>query len=225
MKFIGPETGRVVQLFSGEEIRPLAGAYLPGVFAAIKARYEFPAPPPDPALISQPGGAKFSLGHLARADIDIGIIDLAVFNDGVIVTCTDTRSAETVSEDLIDLMVSEFKFRRSFPLASRSYQSTVVVEFNLLAARALGALTAVGRLVSAALSEQYEWNHRIDIQKLGWGADPLQIPAHRATQFVLERKLGIAFEQERYWTQAPLHIDKHLSLLKDIEATLLQLSK
>lgn len=224
MKLIGTETGRILQLFRPEEIRPLAGAYLPAVLQAIKSRYEFATPLPDPSTINQPTGAKFSSGHFMASGVDIGIIELSVYNDGVIVTCSNTDLADVIADDMSNMMVSQFQFRPQSTERQRTYTSIVIAELELSHPNALGVLDAIADRASEALNEQYGWDHIVAHHRLEWRADPLRVPHLRNTQFAIERRGNAAYDEQRYWCTAPLPTAKHLVWLEWAEKALLSLA-
>src|SRR5262249_33864561 len=126
MKLIPTELGKVVQLFVPDEIRPLSGLNMPDFIRLIEERYGF-AKVPELKQVAE-CGAKFQTGRLKSGNKTINILELAVFNDGVVVNSFHTDEAEFVLEDFISWAKKTFNCRDAETEKLRTFESRLVIE-------------------------------------------------------------------------------------------------
>jgi hypothetical protein len=144
----------------------------------------------------------------------IEIQKLTLYNDGLVVdTRHSTEAGDSFLADLIAFSVGGFRLS-SDPVtkAGKRYLSDVEVGTNSI----LDVLNDRGKqfmrlVIDATKLDFHEFGMRI-------GTDPA---AHgTAVMFAFERKAGVPFGQNRYWSQAPLSTKDHLGLLDKLETIL-----
>jgi len=216
MKIISTEAGQVLQLFVMDEIRPLSGLYLPTLLAALGERYGFVT---KPANLGDDlaKGVKFQTGHHVTDGRDISINEITFFNDGVIVIALNTDDAEIVLDDFWAWATQTFKLREDQTKRPRTYVSSVVVEFGSSIDAAIKGFETASKKVSDAINVTYGRKVDTSIFRLSFAADPTTVPPHFNTQFTIERRLGIPFSKNRYFSSAPLKTKAHLGILKELE--------
>jgi hypothetical protein len=216
MKLISTEFGQSFQPYILEELRPLSGGlYLPSLIAAAAERYKFAGTPTISDALQQ--GAKFSEGLLLIGDQTIVIRQLGIYNDGVIVVAFNTDESDLILEDLVSWATQIFKLREPITRMRRVYVSSVVVEFDIPIERPFRALSKFVKTYEAALKSAYDWVLPVEPTRIAFGADPTKMPQHRSADFLIERRAGRPFSEDRYFSTVPLQTSAHLDLLVCLE--------
>lgn len=219
MKLISTEGGQALQLIIMDEVRPLSGFYLPTLYTAMVERYRFITFPANWAA-DVANGAKFHSGHHVADGRDIAITEIGVYNDGVVVIALNTSDADVIMDDFISWATRTFKLRERQTKKPRTYASSVVIEFAASIDDALRNFEAISQNVTDAINNAYGLRAKINFFRLALAADPQTVPALFNTQLLIERRVGVPFAQNRYYSAAPLTTDAHLTLLEKIEGSL-----
>src|SRR5262245_12356666 len=102
MKLVSIDQAQTTWLFPVEEIVPMSGAEGPRIIAAISSRYSFTHSPTNPTREDiQKNGLKFASGSFIFVKQRVNIIELIVFNDGIVALSTSTEAAEAFPSDLL----------------------------------------------------------------------------------------------------------------------------
>jgi hypothetical protein len=218
MKLVSMEHGQVLMSLIAEEVRPPSGYYLPDLLKAIAERYAFVTLPTIQDALRE--GAKFNQGRFIDQDRTIEIKMLGVFSDGILVTTFKTDDAVIVLEDMMSL-AEHFGFRRPLTLRPRQFGSSVIVDFDSSLDNALQAIQSVKTAFAAALQAHYGWSLEIETSRLVVACDPTNLPPQRTAELIIERRAGVPFSQNRYFSAAPLSTEAHLELLERFERLLI----
>jgi hypothetical protein len=192
--------------------------------AAFVDRYGFAVFPPTnlpPEEVAK-NGVKFQTGFFAFEGKRASITELAVFNDGIVVNASSSESASAFIEDLMDFVRANFRFRNFTSKVRKIIVSQVVVEFDTKLAALLPAFEKIGALVSKEMSQLYETSLALDFGRIDLIVDKDRADLnHIAPKFLIERRAGVSFSQERYYCSASMHTASHLRILEQIEKMLL----
>jgi len=218
MKLISTEHGHVLQLLVAEEIRPPSGYYLPDAIKIITERYAFVTLPTIQDALRE--GAKFGQGRFLSEDRVIEIKSLGVFADGVLVTTYNTDDAVIILEDIMSLAIEHFGFRAPLTLRPRQFASSVIVEFENSLDNALRSFEKLKSAFSAALRDDHGWSVEVEAARAVIACDPTKLPSQRTAEFIIERRAGVPYSQNRYFSAAPLRTEIHLELLRGFERQL-----
>lgn len=216
MKLISTEHGQSVQLFIPDEVRAPSGAYLPGVLRAIAERYAFALQPTNLETVMKEG-AKYREGRFVESGKTIEIKDLGFYTDGVIVGTYNTDDSDVVLSDIIVWATEQFGLREPVTKFPRTYTSSVVVEFAADLDLALEAFSQLRQNVSSAIRESYGRDVEIKASQVTFAADPTTLPQHTRFNFIIERRAGRPYTENRYFSGAPLSTRKHIELLRELE--------
>jgi hypothetical protein len=222
MKLVGTETGRVVQLVVSDEVRPVRGLDLPTFLQNVATRYGFMKSPINLEGFSQPTGAKFEYGRFAippSSDV-VAIQELSLFNDGVIAACADTDISDALIDEFFAWSAAIGLLRQPISPRPRQYLSNLVVEFDKLPRHRLERIFKTASLFNSALNEHYGWNCSSSVSRIGISPDPLSLPQHRTATLIVERRGAIPYEQNYFWSSAPLRRAVHIELLEAFESEL-----
>ena len=219
MKIVTTEGGRILDLVPLEELRPPGGLYLPDLINGIMRRYAFPTPP-DLGEAAKTG-AKFEGGRFIHNGEAVAVKELSVYSDGIICDAQNTDLAEMVLDDFRVWATAVFKLQEPISLVRRTFTSALVCDFDKSIESGLGKLSCTADLLSRALNDAYGWDYKYNLNRLAFNVDPKNIPHLRATNFILERRVQVSYEQNRYFSIAPLTTAAHIKLLETIEHELL----
>ena len=212
MKLLAIEMSRVTALF--RTTRPSGQAYLPHLMAQIAERYRFGGAPQS---MAEMGGAKTEFRHgLFEGN---AVETLEGYNDGIIVASrSDTDFIDAFIADLrgwlrTDHGISEIETHSVHTL----YDSTLLVEAEADALKLLDGYAELSRMIEKGLRD----SSGLEVAYQGYGlalaADPTRNPAMKPTPFRFERKEGIDFSRQQFFTTAPLRTRQHLAVLEQME--------
>jgi hypothetical protein len=215
MKLLNVALARSVWLFNTEDMNP-RGMDLVPILAGIQARYKFQRHPTKiEEVYPTDGGIKFGSGSFKSEDCQILVQALTVFNDGLV---AETRHSTVVTDAfLVDLLGF---ITRAYGLAfdpamvlSKGYFSELMVTTDANLAALTDKFERLANLLSAE-----EPPRSFKASGIRFGTDPAEggIP----TQFIFERRVGIAYGQKRYFSQAPFSTARHLQILEALEELL-----
>jgi hypothetical protein len=220
MKVVNTEGGRILELVALEELRPVGGVYVPDFLRAITARYSFVQPPTNFEEMLK-SGMKFEGGKFTLADNTVvSIKELSLHNDGIICEAFNTQIADLVLDDFVAWAIAEFKLHQPLSAPRRTYTSSIICDFEKDVEPGLGKIARLSSLLSKALGDAYGWKYKYELFRLGLNVDPRTIPQYRLTNFIFERRTGIEYSKNRFFSIAPLTTEAHIHLLEVFEAEL-----
>lgn len=218
MKLISTEHGQVLLRFIADEVRPQSGIYLPDVLRGIAERYAFVTLPNLQDVLKD--GAKFNQGQFIDGERTVEIKTLGLFSDGALAVALHTDDAVGVLDDLISWLEDRFGFRQPLTHDPRQFASSVVVEFERSIDMALGATQELKNAFATMLRVSYGWAVGIEASRIALACDPTKLPPQRTAELIIERRAGIPYDQNRYFSAAPLTTSVHLELLDNFERRL-----
>lgn len=218
MKIIAYENCRVTMLFPLEEIVPLGGANDSDIIAKVQARYHFGRGPELKSEEIAKNGYKFEGGHFNHAEMTVRIVDLALYRDGVVVNGIETEVVEAFLDDVVEFMRREFGFRDFITKPRKYFQSQIIVEFAQSPAKLIRSFDKITAAISDPLKRIYDLEVPVGFARLDFETDKTTTQASAAIQrFIIERRAGISFDRERYFSAAPMRTRDHLAVLEQIE--------
>ncbi len=226
MKLINTEIGRSVQLVLPDEVRPVVGMDLPALLQAVAARYGFAKHPAGVEGFATSTGLRFEHGRITIAGLSntAPIHELSIFNDGVIAVCANTDLADALIDDIFAWAVGLGLLRQPASKRPRQYVSNVIVQFDKLSEGRAERIFRTASLFSAALSEEYGWEDRgSTLQRVSFSIDPNVLPPHRSAALLIERRTNVPYEQNYFFSSAPLRLAPHLALIEAFERELADL--
>ncbi len=205
MKLVSKSGGIVAVTTVSDEVKPLKGIHLPDVIAAISKRYSFSKTPTMEE--TNKTGAKFQNGNFK----EIVVAELALFNDAVHVTTTDTIDSEAVRLDLTAWLIKDFGFREPITPPKRAYQSDLIVDFDNSPENALSLFQPLEELIQKEVNAVNGDKRKIEFYRLDFGSDPMATGAN--AQFILERRSGVPWATNRFFCKAYIKTEVHLKAL------------
>ena len=209
MDLIGIENSRIV--FLTQVYRPSGQLYLPDAIAMVAERYSFLKVP----TAEQPLPYTFGIGKFQNSQIT----DLSFYNDGLIVSsASDTDLLDSFLEDLLSWAAKEFGIvDRQTP--EKYYESTLIVKSRADLAVSLRPQNDLTKDLSAA-SQSAGIKLIPKFSGFLFDFDQADVKAKRKpSRFTVDRRLGIPFSQNVFYSTAPFRTKDHLRLLGSLEGT------
>jgi len=192
-----------------DEIAPIKGVHLPTLFAAVAARYHCDAAPTLEEAAKT--GARFRNGRMEGTEGQINIGELGVFNDGVSVVTTNTADSDRVLGDVQNWLQHEFHFREPTTTPIRYCQSDLVVKFANAPDRLLAPFAQLVEFV------QSETARPMAFSRFAFGAESSAGPI---SEFVVERRVGVPWSEELYFSKASISTRAHIRALEMFDSIL-----
>ncbi len=215
MKLIAHEEGRSLQLISMDEVRPLRGGVFPiEAMAKIISQYKFTT---YPKTFEPNAVLKFEIGITQVDALQIPILALEIYSDGVLVSTRNTDDSDLVLDQFFAWTNEEFGPRERMTIVPRKYVSKIVIDidggFDNLAA----PLSVFGAVISKAFGVPTETGLSIVHLQVG-PHPPTQYPP--LTTWQLVRRIVEPIVPSRYLSTAPLSTVAHYEFLENLEKNL-----
>jgi hypothetical protein len=198
-------------------VRPKGQLYLPEAVAAVYSRYVFAKVPSVQELV----GANQISFKLGKFD-DVAIDDLTIYTDGLSASSrADTDKIWAFIEDFLSFVAREFEVTPVSTVVNHTfYDSQVVVQTERTLDGQLRKFEAVAAIIDKNLK-----SYGLDVLPfspfgINLDLDGAKQVGRKPSRFAFERRLGITFEMNLYYSIAPLRTKDHLLLLNELEALL-----
>lgn len=186
--------------------------YLPDLIAGIRERYRFFDYPTKAADISGDGSAKFQIGRFEN--ININKLDL--YSAGISIEAeAPTEQLDAMMDDLFVWAQSNFpmKFIYADPV-SRLYSSSLEFRDESMF-KLTDALQRATDYISECLSADGV-SAVYALNTITLVADPKLSSPLQPVRFSIERRANTDFEDNVFFSEAPLSTEKHISILKNL---------
>jgi hypothetical protein len=219
LKIVSFDNGRATWLFPIEEFAPAAGSNSTSVISAVAARYGFAL---VPTITTQEAMAKnglpFGMGHFEVNGTNFTVTDFVVYNDGIVAVAEKTEWAEAFLADVTSWVQEQFGFREISSGVRKLYASTVIVDFETPLSRLLTGYEAISELITSRTVTIMPERKPMQFSRLDFEVDRTTLVGQLALpKFILERRATVSFDQERYFSSAPMHTTDHIAVLEEIE--------
>jgi hypothetical protein len=209
MQLVGIENSRIIYLT--QVYRPSGQLYLPDAVARLVERYSFV----KPANVDQPPPYVFSIGKFQDAQIN----ELSIYNDGLIVSsCSDTNLLDAFVDDLLSWAAAEFGLVQTATAKQEKFlESSLMVKSTADLTEALRPQNNVTSVLKAAMNST---GIKSDFGLSGFmlDFDPGKfVGMQKPFRFVVDRRVGVAFEENVFYSQAPFRTKDHFSVLELME--------
>lgn len=215
MKLLSVNLARSIWLFILNDLNP-RGYSISNLSNDVVNRYKFTGFPKADEDYDLQKGVVFQLGAFQGSKKQPVNVNLTVYNDGFV---ADTRSSTIESdeylEDIFNWLSKEYGY---VPIQEIRRSKVYVSEVYVRMEKALNILNPKLERFAELLSsnvEGYGDNVILETTGISFLSDPGIIG--RPGPFKLERQEGIPFEENRYYSIAPLQTEQHLEMLEEFE--------
>jgi hypothetical protein len=212
VQLIGYEASRVVQLTN---VGRLAGGVVVAELAQqVVQKFSFLKFPTLDDLLKE--GQTFGLGKFQG----VQITELKVYSDGVIVSggC-NTNILDAFLQELFAFIKADFgldEIRVQEP--EKHFESSIMVRAERDLVPILSPPKRVTSLIEQTISGVVGREYEPTTVYFETDSDPLKLKMRRRpNRFTLERKIGLPFSTNAFYSQAPLKSDDHFALLEALE--------
>ena len=218
MKLLSVNLARSIWLFILNDINP-HGLSIINLVSDFVNRYKFGTFPKTNEDFDLQKGIVFQFGTFQGSKKQPINVHLTVYNDGFV---ADTRSSTVESDEFLDDVFSWLSKECGYTpiqeiIRSKVYISEIYIRMN----KPLNALNPKLKEFAKHLSskvEGYVEDILLETGGISFMRDPGKIG--RPGPFKLEKQEGIPFEENRYYSIAPLQTEAHIELLKEFERIL-----
>jgi len=166
----------------------------------------------------------FQNGEFEADGNRIGILQLQIFLNGIVVVSQSTDMSDLIIGDVTKLLDSKFGFRFGQAEGQKAHISNLVVQFDKAVEDAIPQLKKIQQIFFDASQPEDNGKKPLTVKNLAFGGqnqpviNPLQA---NLMDFSIERRSGAPFSSNRYFSGAPLETDHHIRVLEEIERALL----
>jgi hypothetical protein len=218
MKIISHESGKITKLFDRDEVKQGSGAHISEIIQEIKNRYNFVSCSSIEA--ASKGPLICETGQLKSDNKNHQITSLGIYADAIAVQSVDTDSASLVMDDFTDWFSKRFDVSSPTSRPTVIYESQLVVDLKKQIEPALKAFNNVFGSFGEMIKKTYAIDLPVHQTRFYCGIDHLKLSKSFQTvfaDFVLERRVNAPFEQNRFFSAAPLPTKMHIELLQNFE--------
>lgn len=221
MKVISQDGGIATLAYIADEVKPIKGLHLPALLFAIGHRYSSVKTPTIEE--ARTGGAKFENGTLSYNDKKIAIGQIALHNDAISVTTTDTDDSEIVLNDLFVWIKEEFKFRDPITKPAKIYQSDLVIRFDNDPNDSLGSIASFMKFIQEEMTPpNMHLKKEVKFAYIGFGGDAAGSVV--TPEFTVARRLNVPWQFGLYFSKAHMRTPAHIRALEMLDGLLAQKS-
>jgi hypothetical protein len=215
MRILNVRLARVIWLVDFRDLNPY-GLDLFRSIAALRDRYEFKS---FPTAVGQGNESDqkeivFANGSFAVGDQQHAVMKATMFSDGLVVdTALSTDFSEAFMSDALTFLSTDFGLTYSPEMIhKRIYVSELIVRPEKNLDGVLGRLSPIGKMINSATNMTFAPSGFALSVDPGSGPQPVS--------FKFERESGKPFDQNRFYSSAPLRTGEHEDVLRKLESIL-----
>jgi hypothetical protein len=226
---------RILSILQAQSVKAVKAngsyGYLPDAIKAVAERYNFFVAPQaaeiaaattlvDPTQQAKP--LTFYQGIVVLEGRSIVIDTLSIFQAGLIVTTrTNTKDADVVIADLLNWAAPKFDVTFEELRPSFAYSSQIDFRFESPIPQLLPRLSNLGSVITKRLSPLWEMKPAFELTTLTYSFDRISYPNFAPINLRIDRRSGHKFDDNVFWSDAPLSTDDHVAFLVEFEKTCL----
>jgi hypothetical protein len=216
VKILNVKLARAIWLVDSRDLNPHGFDMWP-MLAAIRDRYSFQIYPKtiEEADETTAKGIVFANGSFTVGSARHTIVKATMFGDGIVVdSALSTDFCEAFLADALGFLAGQFGLTYAQEMIHRRvYVSELIVRTHKGLNRLFAPLAAVRERLHSLTA------HSFEPAGFGFSID-MQATTARPTAFRFEREVGKSFDQNRYYSSAPLRTREHDELLTQMETLL-----
>ena len=221
MKVFSVVAARSTWLFDLADLNPKGKSLFPEIIEWLKDTYNFKETP-DPAMLptaENRNGLPFKRGeYQAREEVFVDV-EVTLFNDGLVAnSSSSTEDTDKFLENLTSTAATEFSLTFDPQIVRRRLYMS---ELNVRLDNPLSNLNPRLTQFAEKLSSMTRSVITSDFEIAGFSLmSDVTNAVYKVPGFAIERKLNAPFNENRFYTKAPLQTEEHISMLKELEAIL-----
>jgi hypothetical protein len=224
MQLLNVGVAKSVWLFDINDLNPTGRMIYPEFLNWLGEKYSFQSYPKSVPEMQKAAegednknkGIAFKTGTFKSANVN-----LSIHTDGVVVeTWTSTEISDEFIEDALQAAVSEFKLYFSPEIVRKKvYYSELNVRLDIPLANINTKITGYSRFLTGL----FERHNLPPFEMIGISFAPdANASSYKPPGFVIERKSGAPFSENRFWSKSPFPTQAHLAALAAFEEQVLK---
>ena len=215
MQKISVGLARSVWLFDINELNPAGKSIFPDVLIWLGEKYSFQSFPKSIAEIDpEKKGYLFKTGQFQTDDEEI-TVNFSIYSDGLI---AETWNSTEKGDLLLDEILHSGAARYGLPIPTtirKQYVSELTVQSNyplnnIVNPKVVAFCDTINKLFACHNLPPFE------VTGIGFGLDSSST-SYKPPGLVIERKLGVPFRENRFWSKSPFATKDHLYILEEFE--------
>lgn len=216
MQLLNVSIARSTWLFDMADLNPKGKSLFPELITWLKDNYEFEGVPKSISDVDETKGLSFRQGSFQAQEEIFVDVHLTVYADGLLAqTNSSTKDADAFLKDVIDSLARDFSL--SFDptmIRDRIYLSELTVRLEHSLVKFNSVLAKFAERVTAACTVK---NVRpFEFGGLSFCTDT-SASVVKLAPFFVERKQNAPFDENRFFSRAPLRQEDHLRLLQEFD--------
>lgn len=211
---------RVLGFVESVDLNPRGKFFLPDAVPQIVERYKFQQFPRTIEQFDESKGIEFLGGRLGEITID----KFVIWNNLIVVeTRSDTKDSKYVLEEMLAWGAEKFKLNyESGKIKRFGYISDVSFFTEVPILSVSPALVHLAERASKSLSEIWQEPVQYHPLNLVVGHDPTS-RKYPIAPFSITRRAEARFDENKYYSEAPLPTELHLEFLKNFEVEVMRI--
>ena len=206
---------RVLGFVETFDLSPRGQVYFPEVVAKLVDRYNFQKFPQKVEEFDESKGVEFYQGRIGNKVIEKVVIWNSVL---VVETRSNTTDSKQILEDTLLWGAANLNINYKPGMIKRfAYVSDLTFYSDVPILSVSPALTKLAAKTSAALSDIWQEPIQYEPANLAIAHDPLA-RKNGIAPFSITHRAESRFSENKYFSEAPLPTDMHISLLQEFEA-------
>lgn len=188
--------------------------YFPAMIKALVDRYGFVKYPTQLDSLDESKGIEFIGGRSGKRVIDkLVILDTGIYLD----TSTNTETSEELWFELMDWAVQTLGATFEPKMLKRHvYVSHVTFHSDASILAVNPIFQKIAAVVTGEVEKIYKQHLEYEVGGIAIGIDK-EMTKLGTAPFSIQRREGVPFRENKYWSSAPLKTDLHLELLHLLE--------
>jgi hypothetical protein len=205
---------RVIFFVESVDLNPRGAAYYPDVIRGLVERYQFMNFPQKLEDFDEQKGVTLAVGKLGDQTIE----KVVIYNWGLTLeTTSSTANAEQLLNQALLWGAANLNLHYNPEMIKRkAYVSHVTFHSDVPLLSPPPIFQRIAKAMDKSIAENLKLAYSFQPYAILLGIDPedQRIPVQR---FSVERRDGIAFAENKYFSAAPVPTDLHLRLLEELE--------
>jgi hypothetical protein len=148
----------------------------------------------------------------------VAIETFQILAAGVLVaTRTNTKDSDFIADDILDWAATHFDLAFDDLRPDRARMSQIDFRFDRSIPELFPQFRRVGERISEGVAAFFEFQPPFELTGLQFYFDKHKFPTFAPPALRIDRRDGVPFDQNVYWSEAPLRTDDHLAVLAEFE--------
>jgi hypothetical protein len=219
MQLLSVGVARSVWLFDIKELNPAGKNIFPDILMWAGGRYSFKSFPKSVNEVDEKTkGFVFKTGEFQAKD-DVITVNVSLFTDGLVAeSWASTEKTDAFLEDLLQSAASRYGLVYGpSTIRTKWYVSEITVHFDCPLSNAVPHIMPVCNI----MTEVFKRHGLPPFEFTGMLFAPdTSATSYKPPSFAIERKVGAAFSENRFWSRSPFTTEDHLRVLGEFEQML-----